>query len=914
MNESAGESGTPGNDDVNARPLDGSLDFSTYSRAQLLDLRQIIDPQLQPLNFANLLAEIARRSAAEEPGLDGAVQGSHSRRGGLWGWLAAKRHRSPLYGEGTIRVDERFVELDGFQRTWLGLPMPASLQYPLERIRNVAVDDELIEFEITRRFWFARRVRFRARNADAAVALKNRLPARQSSGFEQRWRELHEYRARIDGLGGLPWSVYALVAANIAVFTIMAIRHGVAHTFDVPTLIDWGANYGPATLDGQPLRLVTAQFVHGNLLHLLSNLWVLFNVGRLARELYGNATFLGIYFGAGVCSYLTSLAWDPSVVAVGASGPIFGILAAFLAFLVRHRAQLPTAVMRAHWLSTLVFLVFNIVSGFAQTGIDNAAHVGGALSGFALGWVLARPLDAVARTPWPVWRAAAAVLFVSGAGALSLWQVRGLTTEVNPLTKFLKDNDWYVRVEQKNLADWQEIVGQLGAGAMSTAEGARRFRKDILPFWDEAAPKLSAYSDTGAGKGDEFARVMWEFASLRQRWAETISMALENTNRDRHAELNEIAAETDDIQAQIGRLQLRSSMELRPRALKHSLLVNRMRRLANPWGWKCVDHPVIVGRKLGKEDSPADSPALSNEVGCRAQRLFEDGDFVQLDALLHEKAAHLNDLPDGASSLGAILNALRTQIFYGSYQLDALMGRTADWRRAVKDPVMAELVEVLIFQQWAWSARGQAGANEVSAQQWYHFRHRSQMAVAGLRAIETTGQDNPVWHDLSIDVALDMSEDASTIRAIFDRGVQRFPTYYPIYDGMLRVLMPRWLGSHSEIDRFIESVSNRGQAGPDTELYARLYWSYFLMEMDTTNIFQDGNAGWNNLDIGFSDLEKRHPDSDYLLNAHAVMACVAGDPTTYSRLRLQIGQRMSGSAWSDRWSLAKCDSLLHPSR
>lgn len=913
MTNSAGESGNTGNPSSEAGPRDGTLDFSSYSLAQLQDLQQVIDPQSRPLNHANLLAEIARRSGSAELAPDDGARGRFTRHDGILGWLVAKRHRSPLYGEGAIRLNDSTVGLEGFQRTWLGLAMPASLEIAVDRIRNVAVDGDLIEFEIARRFWLARRVAFRARSTEAAATLAARLPAQKSSGFERRWRDVREYRARIEGLGGWPWSVYALVLANVAIFTVMAIRHGVFETFDIPTLIDWGANLGPATLDGQPWRLITAQFVHANVLHLLSNMWVLFNAGRLARELFGNISFLGIYFGAGVSALLTSLAWDPSMAAVGASGAIFGVLAAFLAFLLRQRVQLPAALLRAYWLSTLVFLLFNIASGMTQPNIDNAAHVGGTLSGFVLGWILARPIDRAMRVRWPVWRGLAAVIFVAGVGALSLWQVRGLAANTNDVTKFLKANEAYIRGEQSNLAEWQQVVGALSAGSMSTAEGARRFRSDILPFWEEMVPKLSDYAASRPGGTNDFASVMADFARLRLRWAKSIVTTLDGDATQR-TELNEVAKETDRVQSQIERLQLRAGMEYRPRALKHSLLINRIRSLANPLGWKCVLSPPFAGRRLAEDDSAGDGPAMAREIGCRAQRLFEQGDYRELESLMRDKSAHLNDLPDGSSSLGAIFGSLSTQIFYGGYQLDALLGRTADWRRTVEDPLMAEFVEVLIFQQWAWSARGQSGANEVSAQQWYFFSHRTEMAAAGLRAIEATGQKNPIWHDLSIDIALDQSEKVPTIRAIFDRGIERFPTYYPLYAGMLRVLMPRWHGSYEDVDRLIETVTHRTIYDQDTELYARLYWEYFVLEMDSTNIFRDGRAGWNNLDIGFDELEKRYPRSDYLLNAHAVMACVAGDPATYAELRPMVTVRMSESAWSDGWSLTKCDGQMQPPR
>jgi hypothetical protein len=345
-------------------------------------------------------------------------------------------------------------------------------------------------------------------------------------------------------------------------------------------------------------------------------------------------------------------------------------------------------------------------------------------------------------------------------------------------------------------------------------------------------------------------------------------------------------------------------MEYRPRALAHSLMVNRIRGLLNDW--KCLETPNQTGRKRAESDADADSPALRHQVGCRAQQLFHERDYAALETSMREANAHLNDLPDGSSSIDAIFGALSALIFEGGYELEALMGRTADWRRAARDPLMAELVEALIFHEWAWTARGQSTADEVSGQAWFLFGQRSQMAAEALESLRTRAEQTPVWYDLSIDIALDTSQEKAEIRELFDQGVARFPTYLPLYSGMLRVLMPRWGGSHEEVDALISTLTTRdGQQ--DLELYARLYWSYFLLEQDDLNIFVEAKASWNNLDLGFDDLTARHPRSDYLLNAHLVMACIALDRQRYAELRPLVKTRLSAPAWSDKYSLASCD-------
>jgi hypothetical protein len=184
------------------------------------------------------------------------------------------------------------------------------------------------------------------------------------------------------------------------------------------------------------------------------------------------------------------------------------------------------------------------------------------------------------------------------------------------------------------------------------------------------------------------------------------------------------------------------------------------------------------------------------------------------------------------------------------------------------------------------------------------------MEAAGLASLEQVAQESPVWHELSVGVALDVSNDVPKIRAVFNRGIERFPTYLPLYSGMLRVLMPRWLGSHDDVAQLITDVTRWNYHDQNLELYALLYWRYFLLEQDDLNIFAHARASWTDMDMGFAALLDRHPRSDYLLNAYALMACVASDRERYAALRPQVQKRPSASAWSAEYSLASCDRKM----
>jgi hypothetical protein len=180
------------------------------------------------------------------------------------------------------------------------------------------------------------------------------------------------------------------------------------------------------------------------------------------------------------------------------------------------------------------------------------------------------------------------------------------------------------------------------------------------------------------------------------------------------------------------------------------------------------------------------------------------------------------------------------------------------------------------------------------------------MAAASLEEIQQRAKTNPEWYTQAINVGLDQSKMATQLREVFDRGIAAAPGYSPMYTGMLRVLMPRWLGSHEDISTFIETVSDK-PIEPDFVLYARLYWSYSTLEADEIVVFQDDLAHWAMVETGFDRMIERYPASDFILNAYAKFACMANDSDKYHELRPKLNGRFSTTAWSDAISLKSCD-------
>ena len=186
-----------------------------------------------------------------------------------------------------------------------------------------------------------------------------------------------------------------LIGLNLLVFVAMLVMGaGLWHSSNEIQLA-WGANFGPATQDGQWWRLGSALFLHFGALHLLMNMWALWDGGQLVERMYGSARCAAIYFVSGLTGNLLSLiVQHGQAVSGGASGAIFGLYGALLVFLWRERQALHPREFRWLFWGASGFSAVSIAFGFLIPGIDNAAHIGGFLTGMLSGVVLLRSLDA----------------------------------------------------------------------------------------------------------------------------------------------------------------------------------------------------------------------------------------------------------------------------------------------------------------------------------------------------------------------------------------------------------------------------------------------------------------------------------------------------------------------------------------
>ena len=169
----------------------------------------------------------------------------------------------------------------------------------------------------------------------------------------------------------------------------MRSGNGSLTDIDVQTLAQFGAKYSPFIRQyGQWWRLVTAGFLHGGLIHIAMNSWVLFDLGAQVEEVFGPSRLIVIYFCSTVGGFLASMFWSPLVPSVGASAGIMGLIGAMIALGMMHRSALGDAIRRVYIRYAVYVLLFGLLPFFS---IDNAAHIGGLAAGFLVAWLAGLP-------------------------------------------------------------------------------------------------------------------------------------------------------------------------------------------------------------------------------------------------------------------------------------------------------------------------------------------------------------------------------------------------------------------------------------------------------------------------------------------------------------------------------------------
>jgi rhomboid protease GluP len=324
------------------------------------------------------------------------------------------------------------------------------------------------------------------------------------------------------------WVTPLIVGTNALIFVALTVATGEPMRPPLQTMIDWGANFGPRTLNGEPWRIFTAMFLHFGLLHVGFNMWVLWELGRLVERCVGNVGFLLLYLISGLAGSLGSLAWHADVVSAGASGAVFGVCGALLGFLLRRRDTIPLGVIKSLRGSLLTFLLYNVVFSSLVPGIDMAAHGGGLAAGFCCGLIMSQPLDlhSVAHR----WRRnLVTALLAIVALPLSFTLLPAAPQDIAVAQQ------QFDRLRQEAIARYNAAAQDMKADKISEGELADIVEQSVLPTWRKAHLQLQQLRESPMVR-QEVADSLDRYMTLLEESWQALVQAIRQNDPDKMAE------------------------------------------------------------------------------------------------------------------------------------------------------------------------------------------------------------------------------------------------------------------------------------------------------------------------------------------------------------------------------------------
>jgi len=349
---------------------------------------------------------------------------------------------------------------------------------------------------------------------------------------------------------------YTIIAINIIIFILMIVNgagifepNGIVH-------IKWGSNYTPLTLTGDWWRLVTNVFIHFGIIHIVMNMYCLYAVGVYLEPMLGKTRYITAYLSTGVLASLVSLWWHKEGVnSAGASGAVFGLYGLFLALLTTK--LIPETVRNAQLKSIGIFVVYNLIYGM-KGGIDNAAHIGGLVSGFVIGYLYAINIKKERQEQKAAWVLPLIVIATIGIAALYLNDNKrpeadrnAVLSEVRSRSSGFEDDEKF-KEKYNEFADLHNRAGKSFSEKLSDELLQKKLTEESLPLWDKAAQIARQMQEMDISPDmRKKADAVTEYINLRKREIEVITDIVINKSVIGSLQLDSVRNKINEVEERL---------------------------------------------------------------------------------------------------------------------------------------------------------------------------------------------------------------------------------------------------------------------------------------------------------------------------------------------------------------------------
>ncbi len=294
-------------------------------------------------------------------------------------------------------------------------------------------------------------------------------------------------------------------------------------------------------------------------------------------------------------------------------------------------------------------------------------------------------------------------------------------------------------------------------------------------------------------------------------------------------------------------------------------------------------------------DPPPEIGEFTQSVALQTYRK----DFAQLDKIADEARSTKARFPGGAWKLYTFYSQLRV--------VNGGAGATeADWQQhlaflqkwisARPKSITARVALAAAYIDYAWQARGNGTADQVTPEGWRLFQARINQAANTLMEAAKLEAKCPQWYVEFEIVGRAKGLDEQQLREIFDKAVASEPDYYYVYLEEATSLLPKWGGKPGDTEAFAEEAYRRvgGQEG------ALLYFQIASHLCNECGDFNPELFSWPRLQEGFAVLQQRYGLSPFWLNKFARMAVVYEDKNAAAKAFARIGDNWDESVWGSR--------------
>lgn len=344
---------------------------------------------------------------------------------------------------------------------------------------------------------------FQRMESDDAIEVETSSGNQQNyyeSPAQQEYQELLKIKAFQEHLhSSAPGLIVTkiLIAINILVYIYVSTK---GNNFSSPSsllLLEMGANNGEKVFSGEWWRLFNSMFLHGGLTHIAFNMYALWAIGSIVEKLFGSFGYFIIYMVSGIMGNILSL-YNHSAfsVGVGASGAVFGIFGALVAF--AYFKNIPKQIAGGILKNAGLMILINGAIGLSIPQIDNSAHIGGCLGGIVTAYFIGQDLTKLNKSKRKITSVIVAVacfLFVYLSwGFVKDKNLKNEDPRIQMLEKEQQEIDKIIvgfnKAEKIKEKDVQLLIDKFKNQEVSSDEAISILEKDYIKFFKKEGEAL----------------------------------------------------------------------------------------------------------------------------------------------------------------------------------------------------------------------------------------------------------------------------------------------------------------------------------------------------------------------------------------------------------------------------------------